>query len=98
MRAAGDRTLGSDHALGAGLPEFDLLVVPCGFVASVAFEGRGGTAPLLAAVLAARQVLLTASLAAHARRAQMLLRAASTMPSGAFWEATRPASRRGRRA
>jgi transcriptional regulator GlxA family with amidase domain len=90
VRAAGGLALRPDHWLDTGVPAFDLLVVPCGFIGSEAFAVRGAVPSLVRAVQGARRVLLIARTLQQARRAQMLLQGASTWPVGSFWEAVRP--------
>jgi hypothetical protein len=87
---AGGAALRPDHRLDTGVPAFDLLVVPCGFIASEAFAVRGATTSLVQAVQQAGCALMVARTLQQARRAQMLLREASTWAVGAFWEAVRP--------
>jgi transcriptional regulator GlxA family with amidase domain len=91
VRAAGGASLEPDHRLDAQVPEFDVLVVPCGFIASEAFAVEGAVRSLVRAVQRSRRVVLIAHTLQQARRTQMLLREASTWAVGAFWEAVRPA-------
>ena len=90
VRAAGGAMLRADHGLDTGVPGFDLLVVPCGFIRSESFSSPRAVQSLVRAVQGARSVLMIARTLQEARRAQMLLREASTWAVGSFWEAVRP--------
>jgi len=93
---AGGMAVRPDHVLDARTPGFDLLVVPGGFLYAMAFGSPDSVGALVNAVRRAGQVLVVARLARDARRAHMLLRAASTLSIGTFWDmvGTRHASDR----
>jgi DJ-1/PfpI family len=90
VRAAGGAMLRADHGLDTGVPGFDLLIVPCGFIRSESFSSLGAIQSLQRAVQGAQSVLMIARTLQEARRAQMLLREASTWAVGSFWEVVRP--------
>jgi hypothetical protein len=91
LRLAEGGSVDPDYRLDTFPPAIDALIVPCSFIQSQAFASPGALMPLLRALRSAHDVLMLARIPPQARRSQMLLRSISTWPSGAFWEAARPA-------
>ena len=89
VRTASGTALGTDHSIGDGAPDFDVLIVPCAFIRSEAFARPAAIAALAATIRRARRTGLFAASRHEARRAKLLLRRASSWATPAFWGAFR---------